>query len=258
MPTDQSVFQSTEEIKEGGASTTTPPNESVPNGSVFNDQLASIKNEHGGQKYDDIPKALEGLRNAQEYIPQLQSKLDEQDSELARLREAVSKQEAVEDVVARLKGEQEEANTTAQSLSPEEVSAIVERTLTSRESASAATNNVNSVQEALVSQFGSTEAANKAVIEKAKELGTSPEDIGKLSSNNPKMVLALFSNVQSAPNGAPANSSINSDGFVTQAQQNAELKRPEKSLLAGSTSKELKEFMQQVKADVYKKNNVET
>ena len=255
--TDQSVFQDTTQIKEGEVVPSTPPATSVPD-SVFNDQLASIKNEHGGQKYDDVPKALEGLRNAQEFIPQLQSQITVKDTELAQLREAVAKHESVEDIVSRLKDSQASAETSAQGLGQDETVALVEQLLNSREKQSRSRVNMDSVQSNLVSKFGTPEAANAAVIEKAKELGTTAEELGKLSASNPKMVLAYFGNVQSSSTGAPDSSSINSDGLQSRQRIDEGLQRPEKSLLAGATSKEQTDFMKQIQTDVYKKFNVET
>lgn len=255
--TDQSVFQNNLE-NNSGTQDPVVPNTSVPSDSVFKDQLAAIKNERGEQKYDDIPKALDGLRNAQEHIPQLQSKLDVQEQELAALREAAAKHESVEDVVARLAASQANPNTPEVGLDEQKASALFEQLLTQREGALASQANQSTVQQELVTKFGSGEAANKAVIEKAKELGTTAEEIGKLSAQNPKMVLALFQTVSGAPSGSPPTPSVNSDSFITPKTEEGGLKRPEQSLLAGATYKEQLAYLKQIQAEVYKKFDVTT
>ena len=252
--TDQSVFNDKPQNNSDTTPAVSPP--SVPADSVFKDQLAAITNERGEQKYDDIPKALEGLRNAQEHIPQLQSKLDVQEQELARLREAAAKHESVEDVVARLAASQANTDTPEVGLDEQKASALFEQLLTRREGVQTSQANQESVQNELVTKFGSGEAANKAVIEKAKELGTTAEEIGKLSAQNPKMVLALFQSVSGAPTGSPPNPSVNSDAFLTQKTEEKGLQRPEKSLLAGATYKEQLAYLKQVQAEVYKKFDV--
>lgn len=250
------VFTDPQNSDAGTQDPKVPSSPSVSPDSVFTDQLAAIKNERGEQKYDDIPKALEGLQHAQEYIPQLKSQLEAKEQELAQLREAVTKHETVEDVVSRLTASQAATTTTEQSLDEQGVAALFEQLLTKRESTLSLKANQETVQNELVSAFGSAEAANKAVVAKAAELGTTAEEIGKLSAQNPKMVLELFKTVQKAPSAAPPTPSVNSDGFLAQNTAQEGLTRPEKSLLAGATYKEQLEYLRKVKEDVYKKFDI--
>jgi hypothetical protein len=67
------------------------------------------------------------------------------------------------------------------------------------------------------------------------------------------LVLELFNT--SAPKGpTPTTSSVNTSGFKPQEQD--ALKRPEKSLLSGATSKQQAEFMRQIKERVYARNGI--
>jgi len=258
MTDPSNVFQDPDkkDITPGTPDPVVPP--SVPSDSVFKDQLAAITNERGEQKYDDIPKALEGLRNAQQHIPQLQTELDAAKVELSALREAAARHESVEDVVARLAASQANTDTSATGLDEQKASALFDQLLTQRESAQASQTNQETVQNELVTKFGSTEAANKAVVEKAKELGTSAEELGKLSAQNPRMILELFKSVSGTPSGAPPTPSVNTDGFLSKKEEEHGLVKPEKSLLSGATFKEQLAYLQKVREDVYKKHGVTT
>lgn len=258
--TDQSSVFSTE-VKEGEGVTTTSTS-STNAASPVKDDLAtlleSIRNERGEQKYDNPLKALEGLRHAQEFIPQLKSKVTEQEQELIKLREALAKHESVEDVVARLTASQATTVTSESGLDEQKVSALFDQLLSKRETTLRTKANQEAVQEELVTKFGNIEAANKAVIAKAKELGTTAEEIGVLSSQNPKMVLELFKAVQAVSTGSPPSTTVNSDGFLSKKTETEGLKPPSKSLLAGATYKEQKAYLDQVRAEVYRKYGVTT
>jgi len=184
--------------------------------------------------------------------------MQKKDDELAQLREAVAKHESVEDIVSRLNSSQAPTETSVQGLGQEETAALFEQLLTNRDVKATQSGNMKTVQDALVATFGDAKAANEAVVAKAAELGTTAKALGDLSKVSPKMVLEYFKDVQSAPTGAPATSSINSDGFQTQQNADGGLKRPKKSLLAGATSREQAAFMKEIQAEVYKKFNVET
>lgn len=229
----------------------------VPTDNLFSDQLANIKNERGEQKYDSVQKALEALQHSQEFIPQLQTKMAAQEEELNKLKEAVAKSEAVEDVVSRLTASQDDTATTVQGLDEEATTALIEKVVEGKAAQKIAEDNFSAVNTALVDKFGSPEAANKIVIEKAKELGTTPEKLGELASANPKMVLALFGTSATKVTGAPPTETVNSDGLVNQAPKEG-LQRPDKSLLSGASYKDQLEYMKQIQADVYKKFGVET
>lgn len=255
--------QTSDVFKSGGDKSAVTPQESsatpsVTPDDVFKDQLATIKNERGEQKYDSVPKALEGLQHAQQYIPELKSELEKHKEELQKLREELAKKESVEDIVARLTASQANSSTTDAALDEQKATALFEQLVAQRDSKLAVATNQKSVQDELVSKFGSAEAANKAVVEKAKELGTTAEELGKLSGMNPKMVLELFKSVRGASSGAPPQSSVASDGFLGKKTEEAGLKPPEKSLLSGATYKEQLSYLQKIRENVYEKYGIET
>lgn len=213
--------------------------------------LSGIKNESGQQKYDSVPKALEGLAHAQTYIPQLKTELSQKDQEIARLREELSKREAVEDVVTRLTAKQgvDESRGTppaTSGLNEEAVLKLVQQALGQQKAVDQATKNQAQVQQALAAKFG--DKASEVVQGKARELGTTPQMLGKLASESPAMVLALF-NASANPTVKPTTGSQHIPASYIPEQP--KLERPTKSLLMGATSKEQAEFMRKVKEDVY-------
>ena len=252
-PTD--IFKKEEEVKEPVSPQTTT-DDGVPTTSGDSELttiLASIRNERGEQKYGDVLKALEGLKNAQEYIPQLKSDLQKKEEELTRLQEQLSRQASVEDIVSKLGTSQAKPDTTDASLDEQKATALFEQLMGQRQAQEAAANNKKAVSDKLVETFGSPEAAKNAIASKAAELGTTEEEIGELSARNPKMVLELFKTVQGGPKPTPPKSSVNSDAFLNQAPKEQTLQPPTKSLLAGATYKEQRDYLRQVREDVYKR-----
>lgn len=219
------------------------------------DLLKSIKNENGEQKYNSVEKALEALGNAQAFIPQLKSQLSEKDQELERIKNELEQRESVEQVVQRLiakepKGEGHPPATSG--LDEQAVINLVKQTFQQNKQIETVEANRLKVQETLRVQFG--DKAGDAVAQKAAELGTTPEELGELASKNPNLVLALF-NTQGYKSPTVT---VGSHNLPAGLNKPPELKRPEKSLLSGATTKEQKEFMRQVRANVYAKHGIES
>lgn len=222
----------------------------------YADLLKSIQNEQGQPKYDSLPKALEGLAHSQQYIPQLKTELQKKDQELATLREELAKRAAVEDVVTRLTAQQrepQEQGTPPKSsgLDEQAVLQLVQQALGQAKQQDQAQLNQAQVQQALSSKFG--DKSREVVEQKAKELGTTPAELGQLASRNPAMVLALF-NTSAQPNVKPTTGSVNIPSSYM--PERAPLERPSKSLLSGATSKEQTEYMRKIKEEVYAKHGI--
>lgn len=249
--TDQSVFTQTENE---GSQPATP--EANPN-SVFADQLASIKNEEGAQKYDSIEKALNGLQHSQEYIPQLKTELSVKDAEIAKLRAELDQRNSVEDVVSRLTAtpEPEPASVPqspqTDSLSREAVEEIFSQMLNQREQQSSVVSNVEKVNAQLKKQFG--DKANSVVAAKATELGSTPQALQELAGSSPEMVLALFNQTANAGSNATTGSIHIPPSNPNELEP---LKAPEKSLLRGASGKDQREFMAEVRKRVHAKHGI--
>lgn len=257
--TDQSVFDDIDKIDGGKPATPADtPASPAPSGDVFSDQLKAIQNERGEQKYESVQKALEALQHSQNYIPELKGQLEAKDKELSEMREAMSKVGKMEELVEKLTASQGTSTTPEAALDEQRAAALFEQLLEKRDTAKSLASNKETVHNSLIEKFGSAEAANKAVIEKAAELGTTAGEMGKLASQNPKMVLALFGSTKPAPSGSPPASSVSSDSFLSRKVEEEGLKRPSKSLLSGATYKEQLEYFKAVRDDVYKRHNVTT
>jgi hypothetical protein len=222
----------------------------------FATQLSGIQNEFGQPKYSDVPKALEGLAHAQQYIPQLKTELQAKEQELATLRAELASKATLEETISRLTAQQVPAPqgqgqpSVPSGLDEQAVLQLVQQQLNQTKAVEQASSNQAQVQQALASRFG--EKSREVVESKAKELGTTPQELGKLASQNPAMVLALFNVTNSGPRPTTTSSSIQSAYQPTLPV----LERPTKSLLSGATSKEQAAFMAKVKADVYAKHGV--
>lgn len=219
--------------------------------------LAAIKNESGEQKYNSLPKALEGLANAQQYIPELKTQLEQRDKELIELKAKLEGTSSVEDIVAKLTAQKQEPNEdpsatpapTPNSLDEKAVADLFNKMLQERESSTVTNTNKNKVGEQLTLKYG--DKTPEAIAVKAAEMGVTPEYLGELSGTAPDMVLALFGGAV-----APANPTTSSINLPLGTPEQPELKRPEKSLLSGATSKEQAAFMKQIREEVYKKHNI--
>ena len=248
---DQNLFGKEEQPQE-----TPAQQEPASSDNVFADQLASIKNERGEQKYASVEEALKGSANAQQYITELKGKLSSYEEEMAKIKSELEKRESVEDVVSRLTAQQEpkvEETPDTPASDGQDINQVVEQLLTQREAASKKAQNVELVQSTLTKQFG--DKTREVVQAKAKELGIAPERIGEIAAESPQMALALFNTTQSKNPGS--TSALGSQRVPADyAPKESELGRPANSLLSGATSKEQAEYMRKIQEHVYNKLGV--
>lgn len=225
--TDQSIFNAdTPEV------TPQPPkNEPVQQNDLFADQLGSIKNEQGGQKYDSVKTALDALQHSQTYIPELKGTLSEREQEIESLKAEVVKLKAVEDVVDRLT-KTGETPPVEPGMSGDDIANLVERTLSQREQNTKLEANGQAVAKALTDSFG-TEAENEFA-KKATEVGMSVEELNVLSRKAPKVVLDMFGKTSQPI--TPTSGSVNTSGFNQRDESN--VKRNENSVILGATQQE--------------------
>lgn len=230
------------------------PQQPAPTGD-YADLLKLVRNEHGDQKYDSIPKALEGLVHAQQFIPQLQTTLHSKEAEIERLQAELSKKANLEEVVSRLTATQQpsvrDEPPVTSGLDQQAVVNLINQTLQQTRQQDSVQANVLKVQEALSSRYG--DKTVEALETKARELGTTRQELGELAGRNPSLVLALF-NVQAPLGAKPTTGSVTIPSSYQPPRE--ELTRPEKSLLSGATSKDQAEFMRKIKKDVYAKYGV--
>lgn len=221
---------------------------------LFADKLMAIKKEDGTPKYDTLEKALDALAASQAYIPQLEAENKLNKEKAARAAE-------LEELVKRMSngdtesGKQVVGNPQASGLNEQDAATLVRKILQEDRAVGQAQQNILTVQEKLIKQFGDEAGALTALKAKAKELGTDLQKLKNLSAENPNMVLALFGGSKTST--SVTTSTINGASLKPPAN---ELKAPEQSLLSGpgATDKKRMEFMQQVRERVNQRLGVTT
>lgn len=209
----------------------------VPANEELANLLASIKNERGEPKYRDLPEALKGLANAQEFIPSLRTELSQKDAELAQLRNENLRLKTVEETVLALTQQREKPNDPPvnQGLTAEQIAELVNKSLTQRESQASQKVNLQTVVSTLQQSFGAD--AGKVFYEKGAELGMSVEEMNALAAKSPKAVLTMFG--VSADGKKPVSvtqGSYNSSAFEPKAD--SYIGRNTKSVMSGATTED--------------------
>lgn len=229
------------------------PEQNPASNNAFVDQLTSIKNESGEQKYDSVEKALEALQHSQNYIPELKTSLSEKEQEIAALKEELNKRAAVEEVVEKLTANQPDQSTPQVSgLGEQEVLNLVQNFSQQQETQKSKAQNEQMVSDSLFASFG--DSTPKVVADKAAELGMTVEGLQALSQSSPQAALKLFE-VKSSGSVKVSTSSVNQG--LNQNQEDTGLPMPEKSLMLGASHKEQVDHLQKIKARVYKKFDVQ-
>lgn len=213
---------------------------------VVNDALANllrdIKNERGEQKYKDPLEAINGLKHAQEFIPQLKSQLTDKDSEISLLRDEINRLKEVESSVQALTQPASAPQNTSQgTITEEQIAALVSRTMSQKEQESIQKQNLQTVVSTLQSVLGTD--AEKTFYAKAEEFGLSKDEINVLAATKPKAVLTMFgvngNNVAPQKQTMSTNSSVNSAAF--QPANESFVGRNPKPALIGATTDDLKQ-----------------
>jgi hypothetical protein len=222
---------------------------------VFADQLSQIKNDKGEPKYSSVDEALKGAAHAQTYIQELTEKLNKLEAESTQYKTELEKRQSVEETLARLTASQDqgkEATASPQGLDEGKVQQLIQQQLTATQQAAIASENVKTVNDKLVAQFG--DKAGEQVQSKAKELGLSVERLQEMSKESPKAVLQLFNLTQSSrtPNTSYGGQRVPSE----YAPKEDVLERPSKSLMRGASSADKMEYLRKIRAGVYKRNGV--
>lgn len=224
----------------------TPPNQQSPESKVDGANtdtevatlLQSIKNERGEPKYKTLKDALVGLANAQSYIPDLKSNLENKDKELEKLRKEAERVAALEEAVQRLTEQRGSGDTPPKTPTAQEIAELVnqsvDNTLTKREQQNKQKENIKTVVSSLKSAFGDT--AETKFNEKAAELGMSVEEFNALAAKSPKIVLTALGVTENSRQDNqslnPSRSSVNSNGF--QGNPQSFIGRNPKTALVGA------------------------
>lgn len=182
------------------------PLEVTQNTNQYADALSTIVNDEGTQKYADVPTALGALVHSQTHIKTMES-------ELAALRESVSKNTAAEDLLQQVKEGTNTTSVTPASVNANEVAQVVEQVVSQRELATVAAANQAEVNKALVTKYGSADKAKEAFVNRAGELGLGVAALDKLSAESPTAVLKWFdTTVEKLP--SKTSSTLSTEDFA--------------------------------------------
>lgn len=219
---------------------------------IWTEKLKTIVREDGTPKYSTVEDALEALNASQAHIANIEA-------ENALLAEKAKEAQTLKETLERLgnsMNEEKPVVVTPQAnggLSEEAALELVNNVLNSRQQTEVAINNIKTVESKLVSKFGSEEAAQRAIVAKAKELKVSLAKLKQDSATSPDYVLALFGNEK--PTAAPNTGTIN---LSRPQPTDSEVKRPDKSILSGrgATDRNQTDLMAQIRANIHKKHGI--
>lgn len=172
----------------------------------FKELLSSITAEDGRPKYDSVEKALKSLPHANEHISRLEQ-------EMKDLRAELEKRKTAEEIIERLE-QQNKSNATETTPQPSvdlsQIESLINNTITQKERAKMAEQNINSVVSTLSKTFG--EKAEEVFYSKAAEAGLTPAQINELAKSSPKAALKIAGVMDSqAPMPAKTTSSVNTE-----------------------------------------------
>jgi len=224
----------------------TPPSSET---NTFVDQLKSILNENGEQKYKDIPTALGALTHSQQHIATLEAEKATREKEITAMREELSKTKSVEDFVSQLttsQGTSAETTKSKEVFDPEKVVEIVNRQLQATQEATLQQENLNTVLRSLKEKFGDKAAG--VIKQRAAELHTTPDQLEKMSKDNPYLAISLFGStvVDQTPKPTATSSLLHT------APKQEGIKPPEKSLMRGATTKDVSDYIKGLREQALK------
>lgn len=225
---------------------------------TLDDKLKSLVNKEGKPKYENAEKAIDALIHSQAHIERLEQEAADRNRELEETRQKAAQAEALEAVIERLKpnsqAPEQKQTPSSNGLSEEATIAQLEKLIEKRETTKIAQANFDAVNAQLLDKFKSPEAAKAAVAAKAIELGMTTSDLAALSMKSPKAVLSYFG--ESPRTIQPTTPSSSTQ--LSPPNTDEPVKRPDKSVLMGATSKEQKEHLLAHKNAVYKRHGIET
>lgn len=227
--------QETPDTTNNGTATTTPPSND------YADLLSSIKNERGETKYKTVQDALNGLKHAQEYIPQVKQQASEAELKMHKLEAEVQRLSALEETVLKLTERQEQSNTNGVTLGEEDIAKLVERTLTKKQVQDTHASNTATVVNAITQKFGAD--AEKVFYTQAQEMGMTMEEMNLMAARTPKAVLKLLGISEAVAHKqtslSPTQGTVSTSNFQQQPQ--SFIGREPKSITIGQTTQDLKE-----------------
>jgi len=241
--TDQSVFNNNNTPQGNPQQTPSTPGS-------YADQLASITNEDGTQKYGTVDDVLKGAKHAQEYIPQLKSQLSTAEAEIIALKAQVAQQTSLEETVSRLATPPAQTPPASQpaptaGMTEESVQALIANSKIQDQ----ANINEGAFSKSLVEKYG--DKAEEVVTAKALEMGVTAQYLQDMARTSPHMALTLFQTAPAQP-ALPTTPGVS----VPQGTPQAVVRPPALDLLKGNKG-QVSDSFKQAQADTYLRLGVE-
>lgn len=160
---------------------------------------------------EQLKAELAALRKAKEHADPFIDHLKRQINEMREEMEKMAKPEEILEEIKKLqtKNAEGDGSVTPKTIDPEEVSRLVEETVTKREAARKAEENVMKVDAEVRKQYG--DKAKEFVAEKAAELGMTPAELGATAARSPEAFYRLVGLKVEAktPDTSPMKGSVN-------------------------------------------------
>jgi chromosome segregation ATPase len=181
-----------------------------------------------GKKYNSVEDALKSVPHAQKHIQTLES-------ELATLKEELTKRKTAEELLDELKSGIQQPENTTQSvgIDQDKITELLNQTLESREKQAKAKANADSVARKFVEKYG--DKAEEVYNRVAQESGLNAQQLNSLAASSPNIVLKLSGLEGSAtPVGKPT-STVNTQALTGKADASTLSAR----VKPGATTKDL-------------------
>jgi archaellum component FlaC len=180
---------------------------------IFNPENATPSSENvyldeyvgEGKKFKDINELAKAYANADKFIPELKSELQNTREFIAdKLEKIAERNQAIPPVPPVETRDSQPAPVAPPKEDGEDLDTRIVRALELRDTQARLQENANIVQDVLVEHLGTVEKAQEAVINRARELGMLPTDMKELAAKSPK---AFLTTMGIDPNVKPASSS---------------------------------------------------
>ena len=183
-----------------------------------------------GKKYQSPEEALRSVPHAQQHIQTLES-------ELAEVKEELTKRKTTQDLLDEIKSGIQTTETTSQEpeFNQDMLQNVVNKTIESKEKERVFQQNARSVAEKFTTQYG--DKAETVYNSMAQSNGLTIEQLHNLAATNPKLVLRLneLENAGGNPIAKPS-SSVNTEALRNQVGDTSQLSARVKQ---GATTKDL-------------------
>lgn len=219
----------------------------TPSVDNYLEQLATIRNEDGLQKYASIKDALTGTAHAQEFIKTLKEEKAALELEREVLVDELANRMSVEEAMSQIASPAPQGQTVHNGVGREDVHSIIK----DYEQSKVRESNRKSVIDTLVNHCaGSSEKAAEMITNRLSEMGLTRDQLSALAETSPKAVYELFKINGKGPSSMSQalGGTINTDAFAV-STSHREVIKP-KPLPIGATRQQVVEQWRQAIADV--------